>query len=340
MSTVNAENQPNKSPLAKYQAEIQKCEHFMALCERIKLLEKAESENAQGARRAKLENQRAQSMHGIDLVTQEIQQMEDALAGKGRKLALNEEDDLVMHIRLAKSRLASMRTLINEATASLARIDQEIANNADLLQKSYEQLEQYMEQDGLHPNSVAKRLADLREQKELLSEAIKANRPIRPDENNRSANDPNQFFISPKGLAISEKEFYKYFIEDLRSAQRSVEIVSPILCEARAMMIMPLLGQLAQRGLNVMIITKPVEVQIEQFKQETINMIAEAHKAMVTVIQRKDLENSAAIIDDSVCWEGDVLILGPIDASKTMRRANSAANAREMRHFVNGFRRS
>jgi hypothetical protein len=250
-------------------------------------------------------------------------------------------------LTISKARITSILMYLKEEDQKIKKFEEEQRTNATTLQQLYARLEEEMKASGLHPNTVKQRIEELRSQEEKARAARKANIAIRNTERDQSQSDSSidqtkksAPTVDPKSKAtlkeppIADKEFLERFLEDLRSARKSVIIMSKYLSVEQTSKIMPELARLASRRLNILIYTERPEDQTELMKLESLNVIAIAHRHMITVIMRPNIENNAAIIDDLIAWEGSINILGPSRPQTSMHRVVGSHNARNLRKYI------
>jgi hypothetical protein len=332
MCPAGDDSQKPQSELARLRGEIEECERFVALCERIKHLEQLEERNSLAIKKQKLQAQIAESEKQIESVANELRRNELALGSTERPMGAAEQEDLKQSIRFAKTRVRTLQIFVDDGIQQIRRIDEDMQNNAKTLQDLYVQLEQEMASKGLHPNTVNARLRELLERKTLIAAVKRANATPRT----AMRNDPSiaNTVTHADGTPLDEEQFFHCFINDLQLVKKSIEIVSADLSPQRSGQIMPLLANLVAAGKNVTVYTRPPNDLSEAAKQQSQSIITIAHKMRVTVKQQSDIPLGAAIIDAHICWEGGINILGDNTPGKTMRRIVGGIKTRELRRFL------
>ncbi len=105
------------------------------------------------------------------------------------------------------------------------------------------------------------------------------------------------------------RNFYKAFEKVLKSAQRSVLIESPFMTTRRMNDLLPILSNLRQRGIHIVVTTRsPVEHDYEYAQQATISIQA-MQEMDILVLYTGKLHRKLAIIDGETFWEGSLNIL-------------------------------
>jgi|GEM_PF-871378 len=127
-------------------------------------------------------------------------------------------------------------------------------------------------------------------------------------------------------------DFWKAFGQDLLAAQHSVLFVSPGLTLNRCQYFSEQLKAMVAQGLTVMVYTRPAaELQQEHEAREAASAIAHLKNIGITVKERSNLQQKIALIDERICWEGGLNILGQGSSLEHMRRCKSDALAAEVR---------
>jgi hypothetical protein len=329
--TSSRQDPPAKSELSKLNDEIRECEEFVALCNQIRKLEQLAESDSQKEIQQKLAQERAQCLASIRKIEMEIQQDEAELNTASRPMGTLERDTLSIRISDKKKRVCSLQISADHAEKIFTGIETQVLDNAVLLESLYGELELQMEQ-GLHPNTVKERIESLKELRDTLSSAKRANIPRKADQ----ANPANSTDIgtAPNEVPIEETEFFQYLAKDLSIAQSKVEIISPYISSERARPLLLILARLAADGKNVVVRTRPPAEHDEQMKQDAQRVITDSHKLRITMLQKSNLTLNIAIIDERICWEGTVSILGPSQPGNTMRRVMGTKNVRQLRLFL------
>lgn len=312
-----------KARLNELSAQIKLCEEFVALCERIRHVEKLQDGLLEG-KKISVEAELAEIMTQMQLASENLQHLEATLHNSVRAIGVLEQVELKGFIETARIRLGSLRRSADNATAQIANIEAAMSSGVDELNDLYAKLENMIEVQGLDPNTVQPKLVELRREKDALREAMKAE-----VSSIRTAKPPQT-----KGLALREKEFYPALIADIAQAKNSIEIISPYVAPDRAREVMAELAQMVARGINVMVYTKPSDEQEADLQVEVQAIITDAHRMKLTVIQRSAIPYNAAIIDNVICWEGDINILGTNTIQGTMRRTTASSYVRQLRHYL------
>ena len=138
----------------------------------------------------------------------------------------------------------------------------------------------------------------------------------------------------------NEKAFYKFFIEDLLQAQRSVIIESPFITPRQISSLEGAFRELTRRGIQITVYTRiPRQhdcVMAIKAREgiRTLNTIGVRVRACANLMHWK-----LAFIDDVILWEGSLNILSHGYSKEIMRRTVSPALCQQMRGFIETNRR-
>jgi len=135
---------------------------------------------------------------------------------------------------------------------------------------------------------------------------------------------------TPPGAIFSEKKFWGHFCNDLRVVKRRLIILSPFVTERRCNMLMDYFQALVNSGIEVKIFTRPQTQQSGEMANQ-FERVAEQYRNMgVKVIERRNMHQKIAIIDDNISWEGSLNILSHRDTEEQMRRFEGISTTEEI----------
>ena len=145
--------------------------------------------------------------------------------------------------------------------------------------------------------------------------------------------DEDRSFIS---RLCDEKSFFKYFIPDLKRAQKEVIIESPFITRQRMKTLMPILKTLVDKDVDVYIITRDPSILDEPLSVQSSQVIKQLEIIGVNVLATANNHHrKLAIIDREILWEGSLNILSQTNSREVMRRIDSPFFAQEMFDFLN-----
>jgi superfamily I DNA and/or RNA helicase len=131
---------------------------------------------------------------------------------------------------------------------------------------------------------------------------------------------PEKHFTSPEGSLYTEKNFWPLFLDDLRSAEKSLVIMSPFISLRRAGGLMDFFRLLLGRNINIRVYTRPPAQQNGRMSEHAEQVIGQFESLGARVFQRKGMHQKIAIIDNKIVWEGSLNILSHRDTGEQMRR--------------------
>ncbi len=133
---------------------------------------------------------------------------------------------------------------------------------------------------------------------------------------------------------FGQDDFYAAFLDDLGHAKRQVIIESPFITAKRMRVILPIFRQLAERGVQVIVNTKPLDEHEPYYASQASAAIAHMQKAGVIVLFTFGHHRKIAVIDSQVLWGGSLNILSQNNSCEFMRRISSVQLAHQMLTFL------
>ncbi|MDN5274734.1 MAG: hypothetical protein JWP06_635 [Candidatus Saccharibacteria bacterium] len=137
---------------------------------------------------------------------------------------------------------------------------------------------------------------------------------------------------------LDQNSFYNAFTNDLAKARHEVIIESPFISYKRLNYLLPILHQLIQRKVRIIINTKPPEEQDFDYRLQIEECISVLLEMGVEMLITGGHHRKLAIIDQQMLYEGSLNILSQNDSCEIMRRIHSEKLAMEMIDFI-GIRR-
>jgi phosphatidylserine/phosphatidylglycerophosphate/cardiolipin synthase-like enzyme len=144
----------------------------------------------------------------------------------------------------------------------------------------------------------------------------------------------NKMTINSK--LLTQEDFYRSFIQDLRNCKKEVIIESPYMTSSRMERLYPTLNELLNRKVKIHIVTRdPVDHDTEYMRDQATNEILCSMELGVNVILLKGYHHrKIAIIDRNVLWEGSLNILSYNNSQEIMRRIQDKESANQMFSFL------
>ena len=134
---------------------------------------------------------------------------------------------------------------------------------------------------------------------------------------------------------FDESTFYKAFVNDLRSANKSVIIESPFLTERRALQFAILFNKLTKQGVSIQINTRQPRHHGKLLEIQAWKAIKILKQNGVKIYSYNDMRHrKLAIIDNQILWDGSLNILSQSQSREIMRRSNSAVLCKQMVSFT------
>jgi phosphatidylserine/phosphatidylglycerophosphate/cardiolipin synthase-like enzyme len=130
------------------------------------------------------------------------------------------------------------------------------------------------------------------------------------------------------------RNFYKAFEKDLKSAQRSVLIESPFITTRRMYDLLPIFHMLRQRGVHIVVNTRSPAEHDYEYAQQATNSVQAMQEMDILVLYTGKLHRKLAIIDSKILWEGSLNIFSQNDSCEIMQRTESEQLARQMLRFT------
>lgn len=137
--------------------------------------------------------------------------------------------------------------------------------------------------------------------------------------------------LNPEGMSLfNEATFFSAFLEDLRGAKKQVIIFSPFIQPGRSAMLIPALRGLVDKGVKVVVVTRPArksesgkDVELRGKDVGAARVLAELSRAGIKVSTRAGLHEKLAFIDDRITWMGSLNILSHSSTTEQMTRFDS-----------------
>lgn len=140
-------------------------------------------------------------------------------------------------------------------------------------------------------------------------------------------------FFGTSSSLYDQDTFYRPFERDLARARVCVIIESPFITTKRISRLLPIITKLCNRGVKVIINTKPLDEHDLQYQDQVLVVVEMMQNMGVRVLFTKGHHRKIAIIDD-ILYEGSLNILSQNDSCELMRRIDNASSVREMLRFI------
>lgn len=166
---------------------------------------------------------------------------------------------------------------------------------------------------------------------EIQSNQIVADYVARDFEQNWARPEDARASAVPAGFSFhTEKDFWSSFRKDLESVGSSLAIMSPFATRRRSDQLIPTFAHLAAKGVRIRIYTRPPRQQTENMAGQSEQVIRELEGIGVRVVQRADMHQKIALIDDNIVWAGSLNILSHNDTQEQMHRFEGENTAKQI----------
>jgi len=133
-----------------------------------------------------------------------------------------------------------------------------------------------------------------------------------------SAEAPTREPVS--GDLYTEQNFWAQFFKDLKTVKERLIILSPFLSIRRSSMFADYFRAMIMRGIEIKIYTRPVNQQIGEMANQADIVIKQLRNIGANAIERLNMHQKIAILDNAIAWEGSLNILSHRDTGEHMRR--------------------
>lgn len=133
---------------------------------------------------------------------------------------------------------------------------------------------------------------------------------------------------------FDNRTFDRAFMDNLCECKSSLIIESPFIRLNRVKKLLPALRRLQQKGVQIIINTRPPEEHDDAYADQATKAIAMLQGIGVNVLFTVKHHRKLAIVDRKVFWEGSLNILSYYDSCEIMRRTVSAVEAETLINFI------
>ena len=134
---------------------------------------------------------------------------------------------------------------------------------------------------------------------------------------------------------FNQDTFYRAVKRDLVHATKVVVIESPFITRRRVMELLPIFKKLVDRGVRVIINTKPLEEHNEGMYDQALWSIAQMQDLGASVYMTIGHHRKLIVVDNKIIWEGSLNVLSQFDSCEFMRRIESEDMALQTIKFLN-----
>jgi len=132
-----------------------------------------------------------------------------------------------------------------------------------------------------------------------------------------------------------QTSFYKAFLRDIEHAQARVITESPFITERRMNLLLPTLITLRDKGIRIIINTKPFEEHEQRYQNQAMWAVGTMQDIGIEVLMTVGHHRKIAIIDDNILWEGSLNILSQNDSCEIIHRILSTELVGDFLNHIN-----
>ena len=122
------------------------------------------------------------------------------------------------------------------------------------------------------------------------------------------------------GELYTERNFWAQFLQDIKGAKQRLIILSPFVSVRRSGMFMDYFKVMIGQGVDIRLYTRPINQQVGEMVSQSEIVVGQLRSIGVNVIERRNMHQKVAILDNDVAWEGSLNILSHRDSGEQMRR--------------------
>lgn len=122
------------------------------------------------------------------------------------------------------------------------------------------------------------------------------------------------------GELFTERNFWAQFLHDIKIVKQRLIILSPFVSIRRSSTFMDFFKAVVSRGIEMTLYTRPTNQQIGEMANQSEVVLSQLRSIGVNVIERRNMHQKVAVIDNDIAWEGSLNILSHRDSGEQMRR--------------------
>jgi len=122
------------------------------------------------------------------------------------------------------------------------------------------------------------------------------------------------------GELYTERNFWAQFLNDIKIVKQRLIILSPFVSIRRSGIFMDSFKAIVGRGVDITVYTRPTNQQVGEMANQSDVVLNQFRSIGISVIERRNMHQKVAIIDNDIAWEGSLNILSHRDTGEQMRR--------------------
>jgi phosphatidylserine/phosphatidylglycerophosphate/cardiolipin synthase-like enzyme len=135
---------------------------------------------------------------------------------------------------------------------------------------------------------------------------------------------------SPTNIIFDKGNFFPVYLKDIKNASTSVTIVSPFLSKKRMLQMMAYFRSILEKQVRVTVMTRPAEDFSAGKKEVLQEVFAMVGAAGIQLIQKPNIHQKFAVIDDFITWYGSINLLSFGLSEESIMRLQSSSIACEL----------
>lgn len=143
---------------------------------------------------------------------------------------------------------------------------------------------------------------------------------------------------SPTALSDSrlfnERTFYASFLDDARRCKEELIIESPFMTSRRINRLLPVIRDLREHGVKIVVNTREPEEHDEPMLGESHRGVIALQSLGVEVLFTGGHHRKLVILDRKILYEGSLNVLSQNESCEIMRRIESAELASQLLKFI------
>jgi superfamily II DNA or RNA helicase len=114
---------------------------------------------------------------------------------------------------------------------------------------------------------------------------------------------------SPTEIIFNKQNFFPVYVNDIKTAQKQILIVSPFMTKSRVLQVMDYFKEQIDNHVKVSVLTRPAEEFHEEKRAGLNEIFSLLQNAGVTVLLKSGIHQKFAIIDSKIVWFGSINLL-------------------------------
>ena len=131
-------------------------------------------------------------------------------------------------------------------------------------------------------------------------------------------------------IIFDKSNFLHVYSNDIMNASREVLIVSPFVTKKRIHQMLHYVGAALGKGLNVIVVTRPVSGFEDKNKPTQKDALDLLEKAGIQLVYKPNIHQKFAVVDQRIVWYGSINLLSFGSAEESIMRLVSPNIAHEL----------